>query len=545
MAIARPDCAQEYVPMSGQSSVDFDVVIIGSGPAGVSAAFPLLEIGLRVLMVDGGSAADLSPPAGYFLDIREKDRGQWRWMLGPDFSALRPGGSVSPKLRVPTHKRVFEGFQEANHIDADGFVAVGSLSPGGLSNAWGCGVACFSHEELAAFPVTPDEMQNSCGVIARRIGVSGAEADDLTDFFGVDDWSQPPVPLDDLQHGILARYKNCRAKMKLNGFELGRARVAALAKPLADRDACNRCGNCLWGCERRSLYSATEDLKQLSGIEGFNYRTGFVVDRVDSAVEFVTIRGKDENRRDFSVRAKRVLLAAGTLASTRLALQSIDYRKPVSMQSCPTAAFMLSLPRHIGRAHNVAFGLGQLAFSLKLIDGTQGFGSLFNTTGIPVSEFARHIPFGKRFAVDLLEPLLKFCVVGNFFLPGDMTDARLQLDKDDGLTVKGSFRDGMDILMKQAQNRLSASFKKLGAWMVPLSFKVAEPGADIHYAASLPMCREPVRGQTDRYGALVGAHGVHIVDGASLSSLPAKSHTLVIMANADRIARHIAKTWKK
>jgi choline dehydrogenase-like flavoprotein len=211
------------------------------------------------------------------------------------------------------------------------------------------------------------------------------------------------------------------------------------------------------------------------------------------------------------------------------------------MQSCPTAAFMLWLPRHLGRAHNAAFGLGQLSFTLRLTDTTQGFGSLFSTTGIPVSEFARHMPFGKRYGVDLLEPLLSSCVVGNLFLPGSMTDATIGLDDGNGLTIKGVYREEVTILMQEAQRRLSDSFRRLGAVLMPTSFKVGHPGSDIHYAASLPMHAEPKLGQTDRYGALVGTTGIHVVDGASLSSLPAKSHTLTIMANADRIARHLAK----
>lgn len=54
------------------------------------------------------------------------------------------------------------------------------------------------------------------------------------------------------------------------------------------------------------------------------------------------------------------------------------------------------------------------------------------------------------------------------------------------------------------------------------------------------MHANPVVGQTDRYGELAGVSGIHVVDGASLSALPAKSHTLTIMANADRIAKHLA-----
>jgi hypothetical protein len=531
--------------MNAAANVDFDVMIVGSGPAGVSAAFPLLEAGLRVLMVDGGHGATLAPPAGQLLDLRCHDADQWRWMAGRDFHSLRQAEAVSPKLRVPTHATVFEGFLEANRITADDFLATGSLAPGGLSNVWGCGVACLDDDELAAFPFAPTELRASYATVAQRMGVSGGRDDDLSGFFGLDAWSQPAVPIDELQGGLLARYSDHRNAMHRNGFCLGRARVAVITEPVADRKACDRSGTCLWGCSRRALYSATEDLRLLGRYPGFNYRSGFLVERVRNDGSAVVAEGRDSNGHCMA-RARRLLLAAGTLASTRLALEAINHRAPVSMQSCPTAAFMLWLPRHLGRAHGAAFGLGQLAFALDLGEGTTGFGSLFSTTGIPVTEFARQMPFGKRYGIDLLEPLLTSCVVGNVFLPGALTDVTLGLDAHDGLAVRGKYRQEVDSLMRQAQRRLRASFRRLGAVMIPTSFKVGRPGSDIHYAASLPMRAHPRPGETGHNGELVGASvgamGIHVVDGASLSNLTAKSHTLTIMANADRIARNVAQT---
>lgn len=526
--------------MTGRSPVDFDVIIVGSGPAGVSAAFPLVNAGLRVLMVDGGNGTRLAPPAGQFLDIRRHDATQWGWMIGRDFHALRQADAVSPKLRVPTHAAVFEGFGAANRIVADDFVAVGSLAPGGLSNAWGCGVACLTDDELASFPVRPSEMRTSYGAVARRIGVSGGCNDDLSEFFGLDEWSDPPVPIDQVQGSLLACYLGRSQALRQSGFSLGRARVAVLTKPMADRRACDRSGNCLWGCERRALYSATDDLQLLRSQPGFHYRPGFVVERVVANSDSVAIVGLGTEGVGM-LQARRILLAAGTLASTRLALQAIDHRVPVPMQSCPTAAFMLWLPRHLGRHQDAAFGLGQLSYSLNLADRAVGFGSLFNPMGIPVTEFARHLPFGKRYGLDLLVPLLTSCVVGNLFLPGEMTDISLRLDADDRLVIRGLYRDEVAILMREAQRLLGVSFRQLGALLLPTSFKVGGAGSDIHYAASLPMRAEPALGQTDRYGELAGGSCIHVVDGASLSSLPAKSHTLTIMANADRIGKHLAK----
>lgn len=520
--------------------VDVDVLIVGSGPAGVSAAFPLVEAGLRVAMLDGGQRNQLLPPDGQFLDIRRLQPDQWDWMVGRDFHALRHVDAISPKLRVPTHAAVFEGFANANRIVSEDFVAVGSLAPGGLSNAWGCGVACLTDEELKTYPVTLAAMRESYAAVATRIGVSGGRDDDLSGYFGLDDWSQPAIAIDVLQGSILERYARHRQALHRQGFRLGRARVAALSEQRGDRLPCDRSDTCLWGCARQSLYSATHDLTQLRTHPGFFHQSGYIVARVfrDGDAAGVEAQGPDGGT---IIRARRVLLAAGTLASTRLALAAIRHDAPVAMQSCPTAAFMLWLPRQLGQARTAAFGLGQLSFSLDLADHATGFGSLFSTTGIPVTEFARHMPFAKRYSIDFLEPFLTSCVVGNVFLPGAMSQVELRLDADDRLVVKGAYRDDVAPTMATAHRILRAGFRKLGAILMPGSFQLGKPGSDIHYAASLPMRASPLPGETDPFGELAGMPGVHVVDGASLSTLPAKSHTLTIMANADRIGTHLAR----
>lgn len=521
------------------SLIDYDVVIIGSGPAGVSAAFPLVKSGLQVLMVDGGQKPKTEPPEGMFIANRRKDHKQWHWMLGRDFHALKHLDAASPKLRVPTHAEVFDGFRTANSIKANNFLALGSLAPGGLSNAWGAGVSCLTDKEISEYPVCREDMRASYRAVATRIGISGGKDDDLTHLFGLDEWSQPAVQIDELQGALLKAYAKSREGLHRKGFRLGRSRVAVLSESRPGRKACNLSGNCLWGCTRRSIYSAQEDIKLLRRNANFNYRSGFLVGRIFENGTSTIIEAKNN---DVKIRCKRAILAAGTLASTRLALQAIDHRMPVSMLSCPTAAFLLWIPRGFGKARTKSFGLGQLSFALNLNDGSQGFGSLFNTTGIPFSEFARYMPLGKRYGVDLLESLLASCVVGNLFLPGTMTNATLLLDEKDFLKVNGRYKDDVTTMMSESHRLLRKSFFRLGAILVPTSFQIGHPGSDIHYAGSLPMRVHPNIGETDSYGKLFGAKNIYVVDAASLSTLPAKSHTLTIMANADRIARQIAKT---
>lgn len=519
----------------------FDIIIVGSGPAGVSAAFPLVEAGLRVLMVDGGKRPDVQSPEMEFLSARTNDIEQWKWMVGKDFHALKMRDAVSPKLRVPSHAYVFDGFERSNKIIGDDFITVGSLATGGLSNAWGGGVAHFSATEIAAFPFPASELELSYAQVSQRIGLSGRANDDLSGYFGLDEYSHPPISMDVLHTHLFQNYSYKKGKLNSQGFRLGRSRVAVLSEDIPGRQACNLSGNCLWGCRRHSLYSATDDLPELRKYENFSVLSGFVVDGLTHHDGYYRVEGQSisDNERK-SITASKVVLAAGTLATTRIVLKALNYEHPVPVLSCPTAAFLLWLPRLFGTPRLSGFGFGQLSFALALNDNITAFGSTFATTGIPVSEFVRHLPLRRRYGIDLLRGLLNSCVVGNIFLPGHLTNAIATLRANGSLIVSGKYSDEVMPLMGEVSKKLRKSFWCLGAMLLPGSFTIGRPGGDIHYAGTIPMREKPVLGETSQLGEVVGLEGVYVVDGACLPVLPEKSHTLTIMANSDRIGRKLA-----
>lgn len=523
-------------------SPDFDIIIVGSGPAGVSVAFPLLEAGLRVLMVDGGEHKDFLGPSSDFLTARSNDQLQWKWLVGGDFYALQRRDAVSPKLRVPMHSYAFEGFAKDNQILGENFVTLGSMARGGLSNAWGCGVARFSAQDLTSYPFPANELDQSYEIISRRIGISGKVQDDLTDYFGLDEYSQPPIALDSLHQKLLKNYTAKRKRLHERGFSLGRSRVAALSQDLGSRQACNLSGNCLLGCSRESMYSANQDFPALRRFENFSELPGLVVDRLSRCDDVWQINGRLRSADDEkTISATKIILAAGALATTKIAFKTLNYRTPARLLASPSAAFLLWQPSLLGASRAPGFGLGQLSYSLGLEDGITAFGSTFSTTGIPVSEFARHLPLKRPLAIRFLRTLLSSCVVGNVFLPGHLTDAQVKFSNQDFLVVSGKFGDKVSPLMKEVHHKLRSAYLSLGALVLPGSFTIGQPGGDIHYAGTMPMKESPVIGQTSAVGEILGLDGVYAVDGACLPTLPEKSHTLTIMANADRIGKWIAK----
>ena len=415
---------------------DVDVIVVGSGPAGVSATFPMVAAGLHVMMVDGGRQATISPPESPFLTARAQDEAQWKWMIGQNFYALRKLDSVSPKLRVPALGYVFEGFEAANRIDAQNFVAVGSLATGGLSNAWGCGVARLSSAELSNFPFSTAEIEQSYETVTRRIGVSGGHDDDLSDYFGLDAWSQPAIQMDIVHNKVFKRYMKRKADFAALGFRLGRSRVAVLSVDHGGRKACDLSGNCLYGCHRRALYSSADELSMLLKFPNFHHVGGFVADDVVRSGDFLSVNGQQGSERR-SISASKVVLAAGTLATTGLALRALKLTQSVPLLSCPTAAFLLWVPSLFGAARQQAFGLGQLSFALTMEKGLSAFGSTFGTTGIPLSEFVAHLPLRRRYGIDVVRGLLSSCLVGNIFLPGQLSNAKAALGADGSLRIEG------------------------------------------------------------------------------------------------------------
>lgn len=525
---------------------EFDVIVIGSGPAGVSATFPLVEAGLRVLMVDGGKQPEVALPEGDYLSARASDTAQWKWMVGEEFHALKLHDAVSPKLRVPSHAYAFDGFECGNRIEGKDFIVVGSLGRGGLSNAWGCGVARFSVDEIAAFPFPASELDDSYREVSKRIGISGGTNDDMSSYFGLDEHSQPPLPMDKLHRSLSEQYSKRRGKLNSLGFRLGRSRVAVLSEDTADRQACNLSGNCLWGCRRYSMYSSVEDMPGLRKYEHFSELPGFVVDGLIRRGGHWKVCGQETKTGERkTIGASRVVLAAGTLATTRIVLETLNHRRPVPLLSCPTAAFLLWLPRQFGIQRESGFGLGQLSFSLALQDRITAFGSTFATTGIPISEFVRHVPLRRRYGIDLLRGLLSSCVVGNIFLPGDLTAAKADLAENGSLLVSGDYKQQVGALMDEANRKLRQTYWAMGAILLPGSFTVGRPGGDIHYAGTLPMRKSPMVGETSQLGEVAGLDGIFVVDGACLPILPEKSHTLTIMANADRIGRMLATNFNR
>lgn len=516
-----------------------EVLIVGAGPAGISAALALAEQGRPVRLIDPARATIELPPRGNYQQLRASDSAQWRWQLG-DNLGRGEAGATSPKLRVPGLAPIFADYARENWLRPEpGFHLLGAMAVGGLSNAWGCGVARFDESELA--PLSSAQMDASYARVARRMGLSGASDDGVAAALGVDGWAEPGLPLDALHAQLLRRRDRVERQ---RGVTLGRSRLGVLASPRPGRSACDLSGLCLWGCPERATWSAAMDLQALLSKPNVVWEPGWCADRLQRCADGrwdLQVHASDGGTR--VINARRIVLAAGTIATTRLVLAALPAPpRELRLLSNPMAAFLLCLPAFLGQPRRSAFGLAQLSARVDLLAEGAAWAHLFSTAGLPVTEFLPYLPITRRAGLPLLRALLPATIVGNVFFPGALSAHTVALDADGGLRIRGGEASGLASARARVRTTLEQAFRRAGAWMLPGSFVPGGLGADLHYASTLPIRPDPRAHECHRSGEVAGLPGVYVVDGASLPALPAKSHTLTIMANADRIARSLQRS---
>src|SRR3989344_803975 len=300
---------------------EFDVIVIGSGAAGVHAAHPLVTAGLRVLMLDGGVPAPAilqEPPPGGFLDMRKRSYDQTRWFVGEDPSELPAqtemngmiGGNRDFVTRhtdalLPLHAR---GQEEVTQ----------TLAEGGLASAWGGACTYFDETQLRSLKLPPQEIQKAYAEVTQMIGVSGPENHPHV---------QPALKPDHHARLLLERAKNRGEKLSELSAIVRQPHTAVLTQPLEDRQPCAYEDLEYYSDAGKSLYRANFTLALLRGFENFTYRPNIRIEEIKEAENDVCVRGHHftEGRpgAPLEEHAKRVILAAGAVGSARILLQSL------------------------------------------------------------------------------------------------------------------------------------------------------------------------------------------------------------------------------
>ena len=479
---------------------DDQVIVVGSGPCGATAAVRLVERGLRVVMLDAG----LRAPPGQL--VRIAGRTLWRRKGWADYSQHR-------------------------HDSAEQDIAwASSLSLGGLSNYWTSAIPRYAPEDFTdgsriderfVWPVTYDDLVPYYERLEPAMGLSAGGP-----IRGV------PAGHASYRVRLPRDWRSVAARAAEKGHGVG-ALPMAIGRP--------------WVFVRRGTEFASYQCMvaplQSSNPSEFQLKTGAYVMRLNwsstsGRVESVEYVDRQTGGRE-QLRARAVVVAAGAIDSTVILLRSTSrdfpdglgnsrglvgrylHDHPREWWTVETRPSLTSLahPVYVARAdHSVSDPL--MATSLTIgLESSLGrlrtfYGGRARALGVQV--------------LGTMVPTPEIGVsIGSW--EGSRPTIRLRYDNSAVRNLVAGRERIRDVL---ASAGIDAT--------VPGPFHALLPGSSVHYAGSARMHANPEFGVVDPWNRIHDVPNVAVVDPSCFTTGPEKNPTLTAMALAARAADRLA-----
>ena len=512
------------------------VAVVGSGLSGLATARALIRRGLKPVVIDAGEmmAAPLD-------EIVHRMRGQSpvEWDRR-DVERIRHNATVRrsgiPKKLVFGSDYVYASHHPLTRLTGAGLKASMTLAKGGFGNAWGAALLPADPADLGDdWPIPAADLERNYRRVMSWLPLSAGK-DRLQQHFPT--YCDRPRPLELPVQALSLMQDLSHTDESRVSYGLAR-----LAVHTTGERACRSCGLCLWGCVYGSIFNPADDIDGLSRAGLIDYRGSYVVESLAESDRVVRISAQ---RLGMSEREElvfdRVFLAAGAISSTRIMLQSLEaYGEPVAL--IDSQKFLLPLFRIRASPYSVTdtHSLAALFLEIKVPELA---GNWMHMQISAVSDFLlrRFGADSNRYVNALMRPLFARTLVAWCSLHSAHSAAlETRLVRSNGgvpgLEMTPVRLDRASQSVRVALHGLAREARSFRSWVVPSLVKMSSPGASNHIGGSFPMRREPrSRFDTDVLGRPSGFRAVHLVDAASMPSIPATTIALLMMANADRIA---------
>ncbi len=528
-----------------------DVLIVGSGPAGAMAAAALVARGLSVHLIhmgyDDATFRDRIPDQP-FEQIRASDPQQAYYFLGPQGEGV-PTGQVRIGSQL-TPPRQFVTRNAETYLPTSGasFEPMQSLASGGLGAAWGAAAYTYSDDELQRMGVEAPEFARYYQEVADQIGVSGS-LDDATgrDCAGQLQRIQPALPLDSNAQALLAAHDRRGSRP----LRLGRIPLAILSQDLGERRANPQFDMDFWSDSRKSIYRPRYTLDDLAKQPNFQCTAGVLATGFDETADGVVLRAirPDAGAAPVEFAARKLVLCAGALNSARLVLAARGQAGVRVPLLCNPYTYMPCLQvRRLGQpAREARHSMAQLAGMYAPEDAPNELVSLqlYSYRSLLNFKLVKELPLHPWAGLQVVRLLMNsLMIVGVHHADAPSADNWLTVRPGAAAwPLELNYQPTAELLAQRSRREIAVLRELLVLGCVGGARLRPGHASSIHYAGTVPHLPA---GPADRHGLddtgrLLGSRSVYVADSAGWRYLPAKGLTLTIMANARRIADHVAR----
>ncbi|MCX7120282.1 MAG: GMC oxidoreductase [Gammaproteobacteria bacterium] len=497
-------------------------IIIGSGPAGVSAAKALLDRGVDVTMLDAG--VELEPARQAILSQlqltwNEQEYDSLKHAINTEDNLKLSYGSdypyqyVSDFLNITTDKNTY---------------CMPSFARGGLSNLWGAYVSSYDNDDLKKWPIKTAELEFYYQKVKTFLPVTADYRHSKQA-----DW-------------LLKKSNQSKKPLESAGFTAAPAKLAVYFSGNESRKACFYCGNCQHGCPNNLIYTANDTLNQLLSHPQFTYINNVVVEKIIEQENDVTIFALElsAGKKPIMFKAERVFLAAGAIGSTKILLNSLNlFNHPVLLKDSQHFMLPCVMKKSASSVEKEKLHtLTQLSLRLKneSISNHIIHMQIYTFMDHYITQFKSMFKKLYPLVNPFLKPIInRMIIIQGFLHSDDSTGCEITLSADaKTLSLhRGNNVTNSEKKIKMLTHYLKKYHRQLGFFPLFFMTKISKTLRSYHYRGSFPMqAGKRTQTSTDVLGRPYGMEKVHVVDATVFPTIPAQAITLTIMANAYRIA---------
>ena len=411
-----------------------------------------------------------------------------------------------------------------------------SYAAGGMSNVWGAQLLRYTNDDFADvgdWPIDASDLERYYEELEKHIGISG-EVDDMHYFLGGSTPEMRSFKMVPAADRIYSSYNHLQQKKKIPPeLLLGRPRLALATSHENDRSPYSFGETEFFSSNQTGLYSARITLDHLLKRSNFSYIGGYHLVSWKEFPDYVEIElraciGGHARR----LRTKHLLLGCGAMQTAKLVLQHHgQYDRTLPFIDHPPTLVPFLIPHTIGSKLPVKSYPIQLIGTLPK-SGRRDMITFYYPGGMLWSDLVSEIPLPMSAVVRIMGALLGGMLVAQIWQKAmPLPYNRLRLDADGAIKISYKNNDYCSAI-----NDLLPALRKLGAYSFRKLSSKSKPGWGFHYAGCLPMRHKPLEFETHVDGRLWNSRRVRIIDGSVMPSLPAKNHSLTLMANSARIA---------
>lgn len=461
----------------------FDVVIVGSGPAGVHAAYPLVHAGLKVAMIDGG------------LENKRDEKK----IKNLSIETLSQKSNAYDLLKKNSY--VFNKTYELLKIKSKHEI-IQSLAKGGLSQIWHGICDTFSEDELKKLGLLSEEIFEEYEEIKKRIKITSN------------------MPLDLHSALLLNAFKKKNIQSRLYPVSLTYPYNTDL---LIEKFQQSKNFTYIPYHVVTHIKNTTEQVQ----IESF------VIDTLKKS----TVKSKYVIMAAGSINTTRILLRSFNLYNRKTPFLT---KAQFIMVCLHPIMFLRKNTLQKTKYGQIVMGSNKLEKDLQSF-----YIQIYKLNPDKLHVATQYVPLPKSLALLLLSiisPLLVIVDIRFSSVASGTKFCRL-LKKGEEEVLEISYTESQKEVLSHKKHLKEITKQIISLGLYPV--KVINSGfTTAHYAGGVSIRKKPDTLSADKMGKLHQAQRIYIADSSLWQSIPAKPPTFTIMANASRVGKNVLRLFQ-